>query len=66
MLGLNFFSMSVGFGDALTRIFTESVAGKYMTLDDCLFALGTCLRYTPLCIKNMFNPVANNKLTALM
>lgn len=66
MLGLNFFSMSVGFGDALTRIFSESAAGKYMTPGDCLFALGKCLWYTPACIKNMFNPVANNKMTALM
>ena len=66
MLGLNMFSMSVGFADSITRIFTESVAGKYMTVGDTLFALGTCLRYTPACIKNMFNPLANNKLTALM
>lgn len=66
MLGLNFFSMSVGFADSLTRIMSESVAGKYMTPGDCLFALGKCLYYTPACIKNMFNPLANNKLTALM
>ena len=66
MLGLNMFSMSVGFADSITRIFAESAAGKYMTVGDTLFALGTCLRYTPACIKNMFNPLANNKLTALM
>jgi hypothetical protein len=66
MLGLNMFSMWVGFGDSLTRIFSESLAGKYMTPGDCLFALGKCLWYTPACIKNMFNPLANNKLTALM
>lgn len=66
MLGLNMFSMSVGFADSITRILSESVAGKYMTTGDCLWALGKCLWYTPLCIKNMFNPLANNKLTALM
>ena len=66
MLGLNMFSMWVGFADSLTRIFSESLAGKYMTPGDCLFALGKCLWYTPACIKNMFNPLANNKLTALM
>jgi len=66
MLGLNFFSMSVGFADSLTRIFSESAAGKYMTPGDCLFALGVCLWNTPKCIKNMFNPLANNKMTALM
>ena len=66
MLGLNMFSMSVGFADSITRIFSESVAGKYMTTGDCLFALAKCLYYTPACIKNMFNPLANNKLSALM
>ena len=66
MLGLNAFSMLVGFGDSLTRIFSESIAGKYMTIGDCLFALGKCLWYTPACIANMFNPLANNKITALM
>jgi len=60
------FSMSVGFADSITRIFSESVAGKYMTTGDCLWALGKCLWYTPQCIWNMFNPLANNKLTALM
>lgn len=66
MLGLNMFSMAVGFGDSLTRIFAESAAGKYMTVGDCIWALGKVLWYTPACIKNMFNPLANNKLTALM
>lgn len=66
MLGLNMFSMAVGFADSITRIFSESVMGKYMTKDDCLWALGKCLWYTPRCIKNMFNPLANNKMTALM
>ena len=66
MLGLNMFSMMVGFGDSLTRIFAESAAGKYMTIGDCLWALAKCLYYTPACIKNMFNPLANNKMTALM
>lgn len=66
MLGLNMFSMSVGFADSLTRIFSESLAGKYMTAGDCLYALGTVLYYTPACLKNIFNPLANNKLTALM
>lgn len=66
MLGLNMFSMSVGFADSITRILSESVAGKYMTVGDCLWALGKCLYYTPACIKNMFNPLANNKMTALM
>lgn len=66
MLGLNMFSMAVGFGDSITRIFAESAAGKYMTVGDCIWALGVVLWYTPACIKNMFNPLANNKLTALM
>ena len=66
MLGLNIFSMSVGFADSITRIFSESVAGKYMTPGDCLWALGKVLWYTPQCIINMFNPLANNKMTALM
>lgn len=66
MLGLNMFSMFVGFGDSMTRIFSESVAGKYMTIGDCLWALGKVLYYTPACIFNMFNPLANNKMTALM
>lgn len=66
MLGLNMFSMTVGFADSLTRILAESAAGKYMTVGDCLWALGKVLWYTPACIKNMFNPLANNKLTALM
>jgi hypothetical protein len=58
--------MSVGFADSITRIFSESIAGKYMTPGDCLWALGKALWYTPACIKNMFYPVANNKMTALM
>jgi hypothetical protein len=66
MLGLNMFSMAVGFADSITRIFSESIMGKYMTKDDCLWAFGKCLWYTPQCIKNMFNPLANNKMTALM
>ena len=66
MLGLNMFSMSVGFADSITRIFSESVAGKYMTIGDCLWGLAKVLYYTPACIKNMFNPLANNKMTALM
>lgn len=66
MLGLNIFSMSVGFADSITRILSESVAGKYMTPGDCLWALAKCLYYTPACIVNMFNPLANNKMTALM
>lgn len=66
MLGLNMFSMLVGFGDSVTRIFSESAAGKYMTVGDVLWALGKCLWYTPACILNIYNPLANNKLTALM
>jgi hypothetical protein len=66
MLGLNMFSMSVGFADSITRIFSESAAGKYMTIGDCLWGLAKVLYYTPACIKNMFNPLANNKMTALM
>lgn len=66
MLGLNSFSMFVGFADSITRILSESVSGKYMTVGDCLWALSKVLYYTPACIINMFNPLANNKLTALM
>lgn len=66
MLGLNMYSMFVGFGDSITRILSESATGKYMTVGDCLWSLGKVLYYTPACIKNMFNPLANNKMTALM
>jgi hypothetical protein len=67
MLALNLFSMIVGFGDSMTRIFKESVMGKYMSLRDSLTSLADIIvRYTIPVISNIGNPVANNKLTRAM
>lgn len=66
MLGVNAFSMLVGFGDSFTRIVSESIAGKYMTLGDVLYSLGYCIIKTPHVIANIKNPLANNKLSAMM
>ena len=65
-LALNMFSMLVGFGDSTTRIFKESLMGKYMTIRDTLIAFCSVLRYTPQCLANIGNPLANNKLTRAM
>lgn len=65
-LALNMFSMLVGFGDSATRIFKESLMGKYMTIRDTLTAFCSVLRYTPQCLVNIGNPLANNKLTRAM
>ena len=67
MLALNLFSMIVGFGDSMTRIFKESIMGKYMSLRDSLTSLADIIvRYTGPVIANIGNPVANNKLTRAM
>jgi hypothetical protein len=67
MLALNLFSMIVGFGDSMTRIFKESIMGKYMTIIDSVTSLADILvRYTVPVIANIGNPVANNKLTRAM
>lgn len=65
-LSLNMFSILVGFGDSLTRIFKESIMGKYMTIRDTSTAFASVLAYTPQCIANIGNPLANNKLTRMM
>jgi hypothetical protein len=65
-LALNIFSMLVGFGDSQSRIFKESLMGKYMTIRDTLTSFVSVLRYTPQCIANIGNPLANNKLTRAM
>jgi hypothetical protein len=65
-LALNFFSMLVGFGDSMSRIFKESLMGKYMSIRDAFTAFASVLRYTPQCIANIGNPLANNKLSRAM
>lgn len=66
MLAANIFSMLVGFGDSITRITKESLMFKYMTPKDTLTALMSVLKYTPACIANIGNPLANNKLSRAM
>ena len=66
MLGLNLFSMLVGFGDSSVRIIKESIMGKYMTPIDSLTALADCIIHTPQILMNIGNPVANNKITRAM
>ena len=65
-LALNLFSMLVGFGDSSSRILKESMMGKYMTVRDVLTSLFSVFRYTPQCLANIGNPLANNKLTRAM
>lgn len=66
MLALNIYSMLVGFGDSSTRILKESMMNKYMSVRDVLTSFASVIRYTPQCIWNMGNPLANNKLTRAM
>lgn len=66
ILSLNAFSMIVGFGDSLTRLFKESFMGKYMDIRDALTSFAYCIYRTPQCIANIGNPVSNNKLTSMM
>ena len=66
ILGMNIFSMLVGFGDSLTRITKESLMGKYMDIRDVLTSLVYCIWQTPRCIANIGNPIPNNKLTKMM
>jgi hypothetical protein len=65
-LGLNIFSMLVGFGDSMSRVIKESLMGKYMSVRDCITSLASVITHTPQCIANIGNPLANNKLTRAM
>lgn len=66
MLALNIYSMLVGFGDSSVRIMKESMMNKYMSVRDVLTSFASVIRYTPQCIWNIGNPLANNKLTRAM
>lgn len=66
MLGLNILSMLVGACDAGIKQFREVLNGKYARPQDMVKGLCRCIEHTPMVIKNINNPLANNKLTALM
>jgi hypothetical protein len=65
-LGLNIFSMLVGYGDSNSRIIKEALAGKYMTVRDIITSFAHCIWYTPQCLRNIGNPLPNNKLRRAM
>lgn len=66
MLGFNFLSMGAGFMDSARNILKDGIIGRYFTLRDLSSSILKVLPRLPQMIYNIGNPLANNKITALM
>jgi len=66
MLGLNTFTIAVGYLDALSSMLADSVGGKYLTPSDFKYGLGISATHTFRMLSNLGNPMVKDKLVALM
>ena len=66
MLGVNFTTIEVGYADAMISVLCESIAGKYITVEDATWAFAQCVVHTKNALKGLGKPVVDDKLVAAM
>lgn len=66
MLGLNFMSAAVGFGDSVLRQIQDSFGLKYLTPFELSSSMFDIILHMPQIISNIGNPIPNTKIGALM
>lgn len=66
MLGVNFTTIEVGYIDALCSMIADAIGGKYITGADMRHAFAQCIVHTGKMLKNLGNPVVEDKLVAAM
>lgn len=66
LLAFNFLSIRAGFRDQIKTILSDALVGKYIRPEDFAYGILHCYARLPWIIKNIGDPLANNKVTALM
>lgn len=66
LLALNILSIRTGFRDQIKTILSDALVSKYIRPEDFAYGLLHCYARLPWIIKNIGDPLANNKVTALM